>query len=591
MTLLLGDETVYSSGNFTQAGGNPGAWKYAALASGTVTELGFRTDARVQDFTSMALGIYADASGVPGALLGSGSVAKTGDGTSQWVTVTGLSINVTLGTSYWLAALPVAGLAHGKHGAFTDGNPNFTFGDDSDLTALDASFVAAPENTSEADPVGFRALGSVATPTVRGEPTYEVRLTPLIDSDSGGENAEIDLVDTDLVEQFADVDVVHPLSGGKTGSVVLSTADPLTASLEPWQQALWIGMIRAGNTVAEAIFHAPCNVITDYDAGTVTLIGTVHEKLQHHYVVQGDDALEGTTDDPETGIITWDGDGIALLLDAAQNTAAQVIRNMPDLGIVIGDDSSTSHPFYAMGIERGQEVYALIQSVASSAAGPDLDWRTPADGWPVSLYSYLDVKDTVGRDLSPADVDDVQFGEVLFGYGFPEDNLEGFTETPGRPTTHAHFLDADRRFRRTAAHIDSSALVGAWVDFVVADMTVPDVAASDLLLEMARARVNAYGVPPKFMEITLRPDAVIDYLYGHPTWNEDHPDGEGQTNGKIYPGDTVYLRAKRDYREYTGPARITEIRLSRPGSNGLSQMTLKLHPVVDGTELDEGGEG
>lgn len=424
-----------------------------------------------------------------------------------------------------------------------------------------------------------------------GEPTYEVRITPLLDSDPGETNYQIDLADTDLVEQFSDVDVTHPLSGGKTGSVVLSTADPLTASLEPWQQALWIGFIRPGNTVPEAIFHAPCNVITDYDAGTVTLVGSTHEKLQHHYVVQGDTALSATTADPDTGVITWDGDGIATLLDAAQNTSAQVLRNMPDLGIIMGTDSSTSHPFYAMEIERGMEVYGLIQSVTSSAVGPDLDWRTPADGWPVNFYAYVDAADEIGSDLAPADPDAPGAGDVVLGYGFPEDNLEAFTETPGRPTTHAHFLDADREWRKTAAHLDSSNDVGAWVDFVVADLLVPTDPAAELLLEMAKARVNAYGVPPKFIEATLRPDAVLDYLYGHPTWAADHPDGAGQTNGKLYPGDTVYVRAKRDHREFSGPARVTEIRLSRPGSNGLSQMTLKLHPVVAGVELDEEEQG
>ena len=105
-TIFLGDSNVESSVDYN-ALGQAQAWPYTTATTGTVSTLWFYADSSSGN-GSYLVGIYADASGAPGALLSSGSIASTGAG--KWNSVTlATSVNVTAGVHYWLALLGVSG--------------------------------------------------------------------------------------------------------------------------------------------------------------------------------------------------------------------------------------------------------------------------------------------------------------------------------------------------------------------------------------------------------------------------------------------------------------------------------------------------
>jgi hypothetical protein len=91
-------------------GGRISAFLYKATATGTLEELKFKM-AGIVGAKSLVLGLCA-AGGAenPGTVLGQGEFKGTISANAT-ITVTGLSIPVTSGTSYWVAVLPIGGEA------------------------------------------------------------------------------------------------------------------------------------------------------------------------------------------------------------------------------------------------------------------------------------------------------------------------------------------------------------------------------------------------------------------------------------------------------------------------------------------------
>lgn len=102
-TVLLGRTTAGTTADFT-AVNDPSAWKFVAVASGTLVTINIQKKVGNGSMTSIQLAVYDDTAGGtrPGALLGNGSTSTgvTGTGT---ITVSGLSVAITNGVTYWLA--------------------------------------------------------------------------------------------------------------------------------------------------------------------------------------------------------------------------------------------------------------------------------------------------------------------------------------------------------------------------------------------------------------------------------------------------------------------------------------------------------
>ncbi len=442
---------------------------------------------------------------------------------------------------------------------------------------------------------------------------FEVRITPLVRGVAGQTEVTTDGLttieeeDTTLVTQFLDLEVTHQLNEPRTGRVVLSIHDPIVATLEPFEQAVWIGYKRPLETLSEAIIYGQCNVVTDYEAATVTLdIQDPAWRLRHHYIRRGDVALNI---DNNRGSLPDHGYSVETIVDAARNIQAQQDRGVPALALDVQEvdlDDPGPDDVGPINFERGQECWALIEQIIRGVGGPDLDicpaWFFPVQ-WvgTLKLYQPADPPpdgphvDALARDLDPADPDDPGAGEVIFDYGIGQDNLVGLVEEPGRPTTHAHVLDEPAAYRETSADADSSYRVGILVDWIGAGYavqrptrTVP--ADTRPLRELADAHVKAYGRPPKHLTATLRPDDALGFHYGHPGWTAAAPGEVEVIGGEWYIGDYVRVRGVRGERSVSTLNRITKVDFKYDLQTDLVQVNVELVPALGGTpgDSDEG---
>jgi len=161
---LVGDpSTTYSVGDQT-AVGREETFQFTATYTGKIEELKFRTNGTANTgVSSVVLGVFAESSGKPGEVLGQ-ATASGEPATNSWVKATGLSINVTSGTKYWLAALPLGTsgqLLHYNVAVGSGGTGNL------ESTATGLTSLKAEESwaTFNQGPIGFQAIGSSSLPS------------------------------------------------------------------------------------------------------------------------------------------------------------------------------------------------------------------------------------------------------------------------------------------------------------------------------------------------------------------------------------------------------------------------------------------
>jgi outer membrane protein assembly factor BamB len=103
--VLAGDQTVESNHDSNTAG-SAEAFRTTAGTSGTAQTITVYVDS-TSTATSLTAGLYADASGHPGALLGQGTIAAPAKGAWDDVPISGAA--VTAGATYWIAILGPSG--------------------------------------------------------------------------------------------------------------------------------------------------------------------------------------------------------------------------------------------------------------------------------------------------------------------------------------------------------------------------------------------------------------------------------------------------------------------------------------------------
>lgn len=403
---------------------------------------------------------------------------------------------------------------------------------------------------------------------------FEVQITPLHRDTTNFTDADITVID-----QFSDLEVFHPLNDGRTATVVVPITSPAVLNLKPYAFAVRI----LYEDRREPVFWGPSNISTDFGAGTCTLEAQDPSlRLAHHYVRRGDVALTYEAISADKGIIDADPSGIRRVIEAGENVGAQITRDDPTLALKddrFGD--MATQRVLPMEIERGQECWQIILDISKHVLGPDFD-MAPMHLIGYDFYCQLNTYDDLGRTLTSATPDTPLAGEVVFDFGLGADNLIGMQERPGRPTTHAHVLSGNAKHRRSAGSTVGSADTGIYVDWVPVDFNIKG--TNDAALkELADARVEAYGIPPKMLEVQLRPDAVINHNYGRPAFVRP----TGTRAPTFYIGDRVTVRAQRGNRSYNAPARIVEVRLTQPGPQGPAVTVLKMVPTIGGTDVGE----
>jgi hypothetical protein len=140
--------------------GQAEATQYTASASGSVSTISIFIDGS-NAATSIALGIYGDASGVPGTLLAQGS--RTGVIANSWNSVSIVPIDITAGTPYWIARLAVAGGSVVTRGNNAAGNPDRV--DTRTLSSLPQTFSPGASFPHRASMYAGTAAGGTPPPT------------------------------------------------------------------------------------------------------------------------------------------------------------------------------------------------------------------------------------------------------------------------------------------------------------------------------------------------------------------------------------------------------------------------------------------
>jgi hypothetical protein len=103
--MLLGDQSMAPSADANNAGVAQ-AFVYRATASGMTTDIDLYLNSGTAA-SKLLLGVYSDASGKPGTLLASGSLASPKG--QAWNDVNVGSVSLTAGSSYWIALLGTGG--------------------------------------------------------------------------------------------------------------------------------------------------------------------------------------------------------------------------------------------------------------------------------------------------------------------------------------------------------------------------------------------------------------------------------------------------------------------------------------------------
>jgi hypothetical protein len=104
-TVLVGDTVIEPTVDYNTTGVAE-AFPFTATAGGSVSQINVYVDASSTS-TRVAVGMYADAAGHPGAMLTQGIIGSVTN--SGWNTATVPSVSVSSGTKYWLALLAPLG--------------------------------------------------------------------------------------------------------------------------------------------------------------------------------------------------------------------------------------------------------------------------------------------------------------------------------------------------------------------------------------------------------------------------------------------------------------------------------------------------
>lgn len=366
-------------------------------------------------------------------------------------------------------------------------------------------------------------------------------------------------------DQYSDVSVKETLNDTTECSFVLSMFDPHVVHVDDAYTTIARIWYRGQ---PKPIYYGPVTFSEDYGEAKVTITGVNVIHLQHHFLRRGDDALNEPGDRGDHGHITLDGDGLATLLQAAQNTATQDARDVPALGIAV-DDHSTAHPKPLVGVNRGENVWDRMRELVDSIVGPDMEFDPQIDL--PGVYMAMRVWDRRGSDRTAT----VRW---YFNIEDQADNVADIQAAPLLPITHAHVIDTstEARYRVTAASLSSSYDRGVFVDWTEYQGSIrkdPDTHLPDLdpLRNLAKAQIDSYSRAPRAIEITLRPDA------GQTTFYREH----------FWPGDVVYVHAKKGYREFDGEYRITAVTVGAAGPRGLATTSVTVVPSVAADSDDE----
>jgi hypothetical protein len=239
--LLLGDPGTSTLPNHqTLSTGYTWAARYQAATSGTITSVQVHSDRTYGEVDPLpiSLGVYADSSGAPGVLLGSAVVGS--HTTVGWIEATGLSVDITSGSYYWIGVDPEVGPFDISLEIGGSTVPWWQTDDDHPEGLPDPWSGSTGYTLSDArTAVGLRAYGDelvvdTPTPVVTG---LEFHLTGL------WLPGETTIAYYGRIADPSAGEVVIPLNDSRTASVTLSSYDPIIEGLAALPQIPYAVML------------------------------------------------------------------------------------------------------------------------------------------------------------------------------------------------------------------------------------------------------------------------------------------------------------------------------------------------------------
>lgn len=475
----------------------PDAYPYTAPADAVISSL----EAKVKCSTSFSIeiGVYADASGVPGTRLGFGTVSHgaTSSEAYEWVTATGLSIPITASENYWIAVTQPGSLEillANSYGSSITG-----YETSAEPGTLPNPF-GAGVTFNAGDAVGVRAYGGDAAEIEANPAGLVFQLTGL------WKPGETTVPFYGQVNDPLAGEVSRLLDDTCTASVTYSMHNPIAGVVAALPYATY-GMCLKVYYDGVLRFWGPVKVRDrDFTNGTVRLDAVDPTlRLVRHYLRRGDLAGDGEliAAGHDQGFVTVDHLGIRLLRDAG-NVDEGVL---PPLGIIDGTNDFVADPDAKIGVGRGDPLMEKILAL-SQALGPDFS-VDPDDSGTVGVYATLNTYARQGEDRT---------GTVQLHYGLGRCNLEGLQEIEGEEYTNmVHVLDSESKFRVTVGNATAIVATGPYIGWEQTELDtthVDIVEAETILYQRGVDIMRAYSKPSSAVTVTLPIDEPGSIRYG-----------------------------------------------------------------------------
>jgi hypothetical protein len=490
--------------------------------------------------TGFTVGIYEDAGGAPGALLGAGVYVGTPP-LSTWVAVT-VSIPIVSGTDYWMAIVNTGGGSMG-YALDDSGPPVASWEADDAHTTLDDPF---PAGSSSGDYPGPSAIAAYAVDGGGGgggdtsiSTGLEFHLTGIIPF---GETV------APYYGRIADPqagEVVIPLNDSRTASVTVSAYDDICETLAEAIEANDLHQIPYETHLKVyydglLVFWGPIKVRSvDMVAGTVRFDAVdMSLRLVKHFIREGDLLLGNGQVDATTGqgYLPISSDGLKRLRDAGNTTS------FPPLGIDDGTDDFAPDPNAIAGVMRGDQIWSTWLQIVQTL-GPDfeLEPRDASDGYYCQLNTYAHQ----GSDISAA---------VQLHYGTGRQNLDALSFVEGEEYSNlAHVLDRDAKYRETITNATALTRTGPYITWDATDFDTKHSTEADartVLDAHGQDIIDAYSRPLVGLSLTLPVDTSDGYHYF--------------IDYKV--GDTIGVAGKAGFVTLPeAPYRITRVTLTQDG--------------------------
>ena len=493
---LLGSDPA---GDYTNTGTYPGqfflgalAFPWVAVATGTVTSIVLKTDGRTSTATDLELGLY---SSLPGgdfadARLDYGAYGGTPPSSSD-VEVSGLHADVVEGETYFIAVKAIGGRVYFAYDGAA-GPTTYTNGSAGEASLSEDAVWHNGDGVVFDGPPGLAAYGVITGPAAPARTGFEVAITTHHDLET-----ETPAHVVQWVRDRSAVELGLTKSGRRTGKVTISVYDGAAALFDSGaNDYLYRLFIRLNGVPA---LWAPIETSWDAETKTVTMDAVDVDRMESHYVRDGDEAID--TASSFDGQLPVDHRGMRLLRDAANNTPEQDARFVVPLGIRDGTASTESAARVKVG--RGDEVFGDMTQLAQGVNAPDIsiDVLDVEDPTAYPDYMVLNCYDRQGTDRTAGG------GAVVLQCGYGLQNLTGFKLTPAAFVTHAHVLGDGGHPRVTRFHALSSRQRGVYVRWIATQLKV-DASDTTALEQIAEAIIKAYGLPLHAYAITMKPDSL-----------------------------------------------------------------------------------